>query len=125
MSDDSIPQDLQEFILRNLDSVAQLEGLLLLFREPDKTWTSQELAGRLYIRVEEATELLDRLRADGFVSSEGEYSFAPQTVEQQQLVGRLADVYARQLIPITNMIHDKPRRIREFSDAFKIRRDRS
>jgi hypothetical protein len=40
------------------------------------------------------------------------------------MVDRLADAYARHLIPVTNLIHGKPRRLREFSDAFKIRKDR-
>jgi hypothetical protein len=123
MSDDAIPQDLQEFIVRHIDSVAHLEGLLLLRREADRTWSPEELAGRLYIRIEEAIDLLDRLRADGFLSGGERYGFAPQTAEQWQLVDRLADAYSRHLIPITNMIHAKPRRIREFSDAFKFRRE--
>jgi hypothetical protein len=123
MSDDAIPQDLQEFIMRHVDSVAHLEGLLLLRREADRTWSPEELAARLYIRIDEATELLVRLRADGFLSGGESYGFAPQTAEQWQLVDRLADAYSRHLIPITNMIHAKPRRIREFSDAFKFRRE--
>jgi hypothetical protein len=123
MSDDAIPQDLQDFIVRHIDSVAHLEGLLLLRREADRTWSPEELAGRLYIRIEEAIDLLDRLRADGFLSGGEGYGFAPQTAEQWQLVDRLADAYSRHLIPITNMIHAKPRRIREFSDAFKFRRE--
>jgi hypothetical protein len=40
------------------------------------------------------------------------------------MIARLADVYARHLIPVTNLIHSKPRRIREFADAFKLRKDR-
>ena len=40
------------------------------------------------------------------------------------MIDRLADSYAKQLIPITNMIHSKPRRIRQFADAFKFRKDR-
>ncbi len=44
--------------------------------------------------------------------------------EARQKVDRLASVYSRHLIPVTNMIHAKPRRIREFADAFKFRKDR-
>jgi hypothetical protein len=38
------------------------------------------------------------------------------------VIGRVDEVYARQLIPMTNLIHNKPGRIREFADAFKIRK---
>jgi hypothetical protein len=40
------------------------------------------------------------------------------------MIDRLAESYAKQLIPITNLIHGKPRRIRQFADAFKFRKDR-
>jgi hypothetical protein len=43
---------------------------------------------------------------------------------RRDVVDRLADAYARHLIPITNLIHDKQRRIREFADAFRIRTGR-
>jgi hypothetical protein len=36
----------------------------------------------------------------------------------------LADVYARYLVPVTNLIHAKPKsRVQEFADAFKLRKD--
>jgi hypothetical protein len=35
MADDLIPDDVKEFILENIDSVAQLEGLPLLRGNPD------------------------------------------------------------------------------------------
>jgi hypothetical protein len=44
--------------------------------------------------------------------------------EEARMVDRLADAYAKHLIPVTNMIHAKPRRIREFADAFRFRKDR-
>jgi hypothetical protein len=41
------------------------------------------------------------------------------------MVDRLAHTYSRHLIQVTNLIHTKPRRLREFADAFKIRKERS
>ena len=40
------------------------------------------------------------------------------------MVDRTAETYRRQLIAVTNMIHAKPRRIRQFADAFKFKKDR-
>jgi hypothetical protein len=40
------------------------------------------------------------------------------------MVERLAGSYANHLIQVTNLIHGKPRRLREFADAFKLRKDR-
>ena len=43
--------------------------------------------------------------------------------ELHQKVDRLAETYRLFLIPVTNLIHAKPRNIRQFSDAFKFRTD--
>jgi hypothetical protein len=44
--------------------------------------------------------------------------------DQASIIDQLAEAYARQLIPITNLIHAKTRGIRAFADAFKIKRDK-
>ena len=126
MADDLISEDLRDFILRHIDSIAQLEALLLLRRNSGETWTAAKAAARLYISENEATNVLEHLcSADLLSCSDGQYRFAAQPDEQRKMVERLAEFYGRHLIQVTNLIHTKPRRLREFSDAFKIRKDRS
>jgi hypothetical protein len=126
MADEPIPDDLREFILAHIDSVAQLEALLLLRRDPSTAWSPNSVAQRLYVSEGEATDLLTRLADYGFlITKEGSYYFGPQSAERREMADRVADAYSQHLIPVTNIIHGKPRRIREFSDAFKLRRDRS
>jgi DNA-binding MarR family transcriptional regulator len=67
MADDPIPGDLREFILGHIDSIAQLEALLLLRRNPSTTWNPSCVAERLYVTEGEATDLLTRLNDDGFL----------------------------------------------------------
>jgi len=123
---DLIPEDLHDFILRHIDSIAQLEALLLLRRNPTDAWTAEVGAKRLYIGEAEAKNALDQLCESGLLScADDRYRFDPQSDEQRQMVERLADSYSQHLIPVTNLIHGKPRRLREFSDAFKIRKERS
>lgn len=124
MTDEPIPPELRDFILRYVDSVAQLEALLLLYLEKSTTWSATKLSKRLYIRTGEAEGILARLLADGFATPvEGGYSFSSKSSEQEHLLEQLGDAYSTRLIPLTNLIHSKPARIREFSDAFKIRKD--
>ena len=124
-TDDPIPADIQDFIVRHIDSVAQLEALLLLRRNPGADWTIERVAQRLYADEQEIADVLARLVADGLVRvTDAAYCYDCASAEQSTVVDRLAEVYARQLIPVTNMIHAKPRRIREFADAFKFRKDR-
>jgi hypothetical protein len=83
MAREPIPDDLRQIILGYIDSIAQLEALLLLRRNPSTSWNAGSVAQRLYISEGEATELLTRLNDDGFlIVSEGSYRFGPQSAEQ-------------------------------------------
>ncbi|HET7849981.1 MAG TPA: hypothetical protein VFL51_13050 [Pseudolabrys sp.] len=123
MTNDAIPDDVRDFILRHIDSIAQLEALLLLRANREKGWDVGSVAARLYSNDKEIEKVLTRLCEDGLLSCKDglyRYECAPAMEES---VSRLADAYRRHLIPVTNVIHAKSRRIREFADAFKIRKD--
>jgi hypothetical protein len=125
MVDDPIPAKVRDFIFRHVDSVAYLEALLLLRRSPNEEWTAARTAQRLYAGEQEIGEVLVRLREDGLVTvKNGVYRYDCATEEQCLTVHRLADVYARHLVPVTNLIHSKPRRIRQFAETFKVRKKR-
>ena len=125
MTDDPIPAELRDFILRYIDSVAHLEALLLLRASPDTAWEAAAVAARLYSSAEQAGEVLAQLCDERLLTCEnGLYRYRGQPAEHLAMIDRLADSYAKQLIPITNLIHGKPRRIRQFADAFKFRKGR-
>jgi len=125
MADDPIPADLRDFILRFIDSVAPLEALLLLRASPRTDWEVPAVAARLYTSAEQAGEVLAQLCSERLlVCEDGHYRYEGLSPEHMAMIDRLADSYAKQLIAITNLIHSKPRRIRQFADAFKFRKDR-
>jgi hypothetical protein len=122
---ESIPPDLRDFILRYIDSVGALEALLIVRAAPSTHWTADALAPRLYTSRGETMGFLLRLREDGFLVEEPEgFRFQCASAELERSLDALADFYAEHLIPVTNLIHSKPRRIREFADAFKLKKDR-
>jgi hypothetical protein len=128
MGESLIPNDVQVFLLTRIDSIAHLEALLLLRTDPALVWNVDMLAKRLYISPQETIGVLERLRADGFVIiPEGlsqSYQYQPASSELAHMVNRVAELYATYLIPVTNLIHTKPRtRVQEFADAFKLRKD--
>ena len=124
MTAELIPQDLRDFILRHIDSVVQLEALLLLRGNPDQVWDVAKTAKRIYADEQEVAEALARLCADGLLHcSDAIYRYEGISAENQVMIDRLAASYGRHLIPVTNLIHSKPRRIRAFADAFKFRKD--
>jgi hypothetical protein len=129
MNRDSIPNDVKQFILERIESVAYLEALLLIRSKPDALWSCEAVANRLYIDQKQTAELLARLDADGFVTSASEedtvYRYQPATAHLQEMVDSLAEFYGKHLVPITNLIHSKPKnRVQEFADAFRLRRDK-
>lgn len=124
MANDFIPDDVRDFIIRHIDSVAQLEALLILRALPRERWDCATMSKRLYIGEADTLSVLSRLCADGFIVKAGEfYQFACDNEETRLTIERLARTYSQHLIPVTKLIHAKPSKIREFSDAFKFRRD--
>jgi hypothetical protein len=123
MVSETIPDDVREFVQTHVDSIAQLEALLLLRRESSAPWDATTVAKRLYIPDHDAAEVLRELLVRGFLRSDGKTFQYRCPAEVDTLVGNVADVYARQLIPVTHLIHNKSSRIREFANAFKLRKE--
>lgn len=113
MVDELIPADLRDFILRHIDSVSQWEALQLLRANPADAWDVSKVARRLYASDGEIAELLARLCQGGLLrSNNGLFRYDGASAAQRAAIDRLAAIYSRHLIPVTNMIHDKPPRIR-------------
>jgi hypothetical protein len=124
MADEPVPDAVRDYILNHVDSIAQLEALMLLRAQPGESWDVVKMARRLYISEPEVSDALGRLVNDGVVRfEEGTFSYSPAP-EMHDLIERVAATYRRHLIPVTNLIHSKPSRIHQFADAFKFRRDR-
>ena len=91
---------------------------------PHETWDASRVSSRLYITELETGQILDGLCRDGLLTFAGNvYRYECKTEELRRAVDDLAGLYARHLIPVTNMIHAKSCRIREFADAFRFRKD--
>ncbi len=124
MSDVILPQDVRDFIIAHIDSVAALEALLLLRNYTGQAWTIEAVAKRLYVGEAIAAEVLAELAANGLcVCGDRFYRYHPSSEEQSVTIDKLSDVYAQYLIPVTNLVHNKPARIQKFADAFRFRRD--
>ena len=121
-----IPDDVRRFIQANIHSIAQLEALLIVHEHPDTEWTVEAMSARLYIPIEEASAILSRLTDNGLViSHEARFKYHPESDDLGRMVDRLAEAYAKHLIPVTILIHSKQGvRIREFPDAFDLRKER-
>jgi hypothetical protein len=128
----TISARVQQFIADHVDSVMQLEVLLLLAGQPGKVWTAPELAAQLRIDPAWVETQLRTMAAGGLVvAGEGggqaaQFRFGPRTPELNAAVDELAHAYADRRVTVIGLIFAKPLdKIRSFADAFRIRKDRA
>jgi len=117
-----------QFIRENIDSVPQLEGLVLLWESRPALWTSADLAARLYIPSEDAVEILRSLIRIGIVAevtgSPVRYSYLSRSGQQDELMSEVCITYRRELIRVSHMVHLKASAgIREFARAFRFKKE--
>jgi hypothetical protein len=126
MTDEVIPEDIKQFILQNIDSIAQLEGLLLMRANAHVSWSPETIALKLYIYEMESAQLLAQMLTQDFLTASGGlYQYKPRSPEMEQMIGRVAELYKHCLVPITHLIHSKPRtKVQKFADAFRIRKEK-
>ena len=125
MSDPELSADLRRFILTSIPSVPYLEAVLLLRAEPQKEWDASQLARRLYVPERTGADLLQQLRSSGVGAAVGTATvrYAPQA-ELADLLDRLAQAYATNLVTVTDLIHSRiDRRAQQFADAFRFRKE--
>lgn len=129
MSYQPIPEDVRRFVLTSVPSVPFLEAMLLLRADPDQQWDSTLLANRLYIRERVASDLLADLHTAGIARPCPPplahcHCYGPASAALRERIDRLADVYARQLVDVTHLIHSTlERKAQQFADAFRLRKD--
>jgi hypothetical protein len=118
-----VPTDVERFIADEVESVEQLEVLLLLRAAPDKEWTAHEVARALVSQVDSVADWLARMAVRNLLSqANGRYRFSPATPEVARTIDALAESFAKYRVTVVGLIFSKPsERVRLFADAFRIR----
>ncbi|HYC01420.1 MAG TPA: hypothetical protein VEC57_19965 [Candidatus Limnocylindrales bacterium] len=113
-------------IAESIDSVPELEALLLLREHPNRGWTTKDAGERLYVSKPVASHVLSVLAERGFAEEAGgTFRYSPASPELAAIVDALATAYSRHLIEVTHLIHSKPSAsIRHFAEAFRLRKEK-
>ena len=107
-SEGRLPDGVRRFVEQRIDSVAELEGLLLVHSARENRWGARELASRLYVGKAAAGAVLLALHRQGLMSRHGEtFWYGPASEALCADVEALAVAYPRFLITITEIIHEK------------------
>lgn len=127
-----IPANVQALIAQHIESVVQLEVLLLLSANPERGWTAAQIAQELRIDTGGAAAQLETLIAKGFLARDPAQPevvrFSPSDAAAAGDVAGLAKAYADRRVAVTAMIYSKPIEpidpVRTFADAFRLRKER-
>ena len=127
MSVKALPDDVIRFLDEHIDSVEQLEVLLLLHRAGDSAWTAEMVAAALYTQPASAARRLASLCDHGLLDEvaghPAAYRYVADAADQGELISTLADTYRERRVAVVTAIASKPmENVRAFSDAFRLRR---
>jgi hypothetical protein len=122
-----LPDDVRRFLHQYIDSVEQLEVLLLARMSPGRSWSTSDMARELYSHPSSIGQRFHRLLGSGLLreTSPGFVQYAPRAAEVDAVVARLADMYRERRVAVISLIATKPlENVKAFSAAFRIRKRR-
>lgn len=115
--------DARQFLSRNISSVEQLEILLLLFADPQRRWTADELTEELRSSVASVQRRLSDLQRRRLVAwdERASYGYRPDPRNDGR-VAEIRDEYRVRPGRIVDMIFAEPgAALSSFSDAFRLK----
>lgn len=124
---DEISKDVEQFIRDHIDSVEQLEVLLLLSENSGREWSAAEVGQKLYRQPESSLMRLRALCEARLISQSGEgdvarFRYAPSSGASDQTVKALERAYQQRKDSVIQLIFSRPSdAVRSFADAFRIR----
>jgi hypothetical protein len=124
-----IPDRVFAFLGEKIDTVPELESLLLLWEDPKRTWTPDELAARIYVPSAQAAVILQALqrRQLAFATAEQPERFGYEGAwdVSGDRMAEIAASYRRNVVQIATFIHSgASASVREFARAFDLKKER-
>jgi hypothetical protein len=120
-----LPDDVYRFLHQYIDSVEQLEVLLLARLSPGRSWSSEDMARELYSHPSSIAQRFQSLLGRKLLreSAPGFFMYDPRSAQLDQVVARVAEMYRQRRVAVISLIASKPmENVKAFSDAFRIRK---
>ena len=122
MSEDAV----LSFARHSIKSAWTLELLLLLRRDPQRSWSLEALVRELRGSIALVAESLKALGAISLITqiADGAYRYNPKSPELDAIASALVELYSVKPITVLRTIFASPgEKIKSFSDAFLLKRD--
>jgi hypothetical protein len=130
VAEEQLPPDIGQFIDQHIQSVEQLETLLLLHAQSQRAFKPEDVSKELYTTTDSAAKRLVDLKMRGFCmnGSEGAYRYAPLTADLARMIAELTRLYRERRVSVISRIYSKPPQppqdIQAFSDAFRLKNEK-
>jgi hypothetical protein len=120
--------EIEQFIALHIESLAQLETLLLVRREAGRAWSCEELSRQLYVTPDVCTGIVGDLERRGFIlrdaSEANTFRYRSADAAVDQLIDQLAELYHQRRVAVITQIYSKPvKKVQTFADSFRLRRE--
>jgi hypothetical protein len=114
------------FLLERIESVEQLEILLLLATDSGRCWSADTIARELRSSPRSADKWLDTLAKQGLLklcnATPPEYAYSPESEDLRQRVAGVAAAYLIRRVTVIEAIFNKPvAKMNSFANAFRLR----
>lgn len=123
-----IPASVVRFVAEHITSLDQLELLLLLLHAPQKWWDAPSAAREIGADTNSTRRGLERFASQNLlaiaVTGDVRYRFQPGEARLQEAAEAFNAAYRSNRLAILHLVTGRPERsIRDFANAFRIRRD--
>jgi hypothetical protein len=129
---EGLSDEVRALLLGTIESIAELETLLLLHRDATGTWDAAHVAAELRVEPRSAEAQLAALAERGLLRAETQgdarrWRYGPATPELARAVDALAVAYGERRVSVVEFLYSKPAvdKLRVFADAFRLREDDS
>ena len=121
-----VSEKLEHFLRARLTTADQIEIVLLLMKEPERSWTAPEVSSALRMPPESAAMRLFLLASGGLIvfepSGVPRYKFAGGDDETKEILQELATAYESNRDAVRAIVGAGPSDpVRTFADAFKLK----
>jgi hypothetical protein len=129
VSENAFSKELDKFVTREVESLEQLEVLLLLSGNPHKWWTATGVYEVVKSNPASVQARLEQMWERGMLrkesTSEVRYQFAPADQSLWSIVNELRDAYKERPVKVVQAIYSKPPdSVQEFARAFRVRKEK-
>jgi hypothetical protein len=130
VSDSGFSPELDKFIAAEIQSLEQLEILLLLSGNPHRWWTAESVYEVVKSSLPSVKDRLREMLTRGLLRQEAghsgtRYQFAPDNPELWKIVSDLREAYKERSVKVVQAIYSKPPdAVQEFARAFRVRKEK-